>query len=144
MSKKFPVMLSYHERKKELSHLSCPTSVPWDFVEQYERTVKCNHDQTLEELARRGGLAPSELMAAITNRRAWWKEPEEKAVVALKATVDAFSRNAGKTDLKRCGVSFRKQVLDTIDDWERRGDNVKQLKFRIQTMPFDTSQEEKK
>lgn len=142
MSKKFPVMLNYYERK-ELSHLACPTSVPWAFVEQFEHTVKYFHDQTLERLAQRGGLGPCELMAAITNRKAWWKEPEEKAVVALKTAVDEFNKRIEKTELKRCVVSFRKQVLALIDDWERSGNSVKHLKFRIQTMHFDSPHEER-
>lgn len=87
-AKTFPVMLDLdYRRRKQLSALACPTSVPWAFIEQFSRTVKYNHSQTLERLAERGGLGPSEMMAAITNDTKWWDEPDEKCIPALKEAI---------------------------------------------------------
>ena len=89
----FPVMLDWHDRKK-LSTVAFPTSVPWGFIEQYERAAKQIHTQTIERLAERGGLTPCEMMAVITNSRAWWSEPEETAVKALKNAVAEYKMEA--------------------------------------------------
>ena len=41
-----------------------PRSVPWSFVEPLRERAMQNHDQTLERLAERGGLCPTELWLA--------------------------------------------------------------------------------
>ncbi len=41
-----------------------PRSVPWSFVEKFREQAERNHDQTLEVLHRRGGLAPDEMWLA--------------------------------------------------------------------------------
>jgi hypothetical protein len=51
-------------------------SVLWSFVAPHERQVKENHDQTLERLAERGGLSPSELWCAVNGERLR-KQPAE-------------------------------------------------------------------
>lgn len=45
--------------------VGCPHSVPWAFVEPHAEQAVENHDQTLERLAARGGLSPSEMVAVI-------------------------------------------------------------------------------
>ena len=89
----FPVMLDWYDRKK-LSTLACPTSVPWGFIEQYRNTAKKMHGQTIERLAERGGLSPAEMMAVTNNNMAWWSEPEETAVKALKNAVAEYKMEA--------------------------------------------------
>ncbi len=42
--------------------------IPWDFVSPHEAQAITNHGQTLETLARRGGLSPEELYAVLTDR----------------------------------------------------------------------------
>lgn len=46
-----------------------PTSMPWEMVEPHREQIERNHNQTLERLAERGGLSPSELLAGIEGRR---------------------------------------------------------------------------
>lgn len=56
--KSFPVLESGPQKLR----------LPWDFVEQYRARLESNHDQTLERLAERGGLAWSELACGVENR----------------------------------------------------------------------------
>lgn len=39
--------------------------MPWSFVEGHAARARANHDQSLERLAERGGLSPSELLAVV-------------------------------------------------------------------------------
>ena len=41
-----------------------PRFVSWSFAETFRDQAKINHDQTLERLAERGGLAPEEMYLA--------------------------------------------------------------------------------
>lgn len=41
-----------------------PRSVPWAFAETFREQAEYNHDQTLEVLHSRGGLAPDEMWLA--------------------------------------------------------------------------------
>jgi hypothetical protein len=109
--RKFPVMLDYRERK-DLSHLVCPTSVPWEFVAQFEHTVERNHGQTLEQLHPRGGLGPEEIMAAATNVsiRKWMKKGQEEAVVALKAAVAEWKEAQGEVGRLRAELRTEKKL----------------------------------
>lgn len=54
--RRFPVMVGY----------SGGFSIPWELVEPFERQALANHGrQTLERLAERGGLDPTELWAVM-------------------------------------------------------------------------------
>ena len=60
-------------------------SVPWAFVAPHEEQAKHNHgNQSLERLAQRGGLAPSELVATVCGiPLEWmaWNQMNERGVV---------------------------------------------------------------
>lgn len=43
------------------------TGLLWEEVAPYEQQAKRNHDQSLEELARRGGLDPIELWCVVND-----------------------------------------------------------------------------
>lgn len=60
--RRFPVLdqQNCHPRDRKMM----PRSVPWDFVERFRAQAERNHDQTLERLAERGGLAPEEMWLA--------------------------------------------------------------------------------
>lgn len=74
----------------KLNELDCPRSVPWAFIEAHHKGCLDNHDQTPEELARRGGLAPAEIVAIIkgtanwTARKACWMMTPEQETTRLK------------------------------------------------------------
>jgi len=64
MSKRqFPII--WQERGKPIH--GCPTSIPWDCIAGHENQAQLNHGQTLDRLAERGGLAPTEAFAIILN-----------------------------------------------------------------------------
>ena len=60
--RRFPVLNQQSRRPQERKTM--PRSVPWAFVETFREQAYRNHEQTLERLAERGGLAPGEMYAA--------------------------------------------------------------------------------
>lgn len=65
--REFPVLWPWdRERHAQLVALGCPRSVPWSLVAPHERQARANHSQSLERLAERGGLSPSELVAVLS------------------------------------------------------------------------------
>jgi len=69
-----------------LERLGCPKRIPWSLIESHEDQALANHGQTLEELNRRGGLDPCELVGVLCGHdvRAVLKMDREKAVLVLK------------------------------------------------------------
>jgi hypothetical protein len=55
---------------------TCPSSIPWGAILAHEQQALRNHDQTIECLNQRGGLAPCEAVAVLENRR--WKEMPDR------------------------------------------------------------------
>jgi hypothetical protein len=51
-----------------LGPMWAPREVPWWLVEPHRRQALANHSQTLERLAERGGLDPTELVAVLEDR----------------------------------------------------------------------------
>ncbi len=61
MEKQFPVL--NHEKYK-----GCPASIPWSLIEPHAEQAKKNHDQTLEQLAARGGLGAAEIIPILKGK----------------------------------------------------------------------------
>jgi hypothetical protein len=76
----FPVLFSTTD-EDELRALDCPRAVPW--VALNDGWAYQNHDQTLERLAQRGGLDPTEIVANVEKRQ-WRNMPLGEAVAFLK------------------------------------------------------------
>lgn len=68
-----------------------PASVPRGLVEEHRRQAAVNHYQDLDTLARRGGLAPCELLAVLENRR-WFAVSAEEALARLQQLVNDYQR----------------------------------------------------
>lgn len=67
--KTFPVLWQHGRNDVDrMLELHCPRLVPWEFVAEHHEQCQKNHDQTLERLAERGGLAPSEMVAVVEDR----------------------------------------------------------------------------
>jgi hypothetical protein len=67
--KEFPVL--YHKPIRETDiefRLDVPRYVPWEIFIGHERQVDRNHDQTLERLAERGGLHPTEMACILEDK----------------------------------------------------------------------------
>lgn len=74
----FPVLFSISCRE-ELRALDCPKFIRWDALS--DGWAYQNHSQTLERLAQRGGLDPTELVANLERRE--WKNMSLAAAVAI-------------------------------------------------------------
>lgn len=84
-ARQFPVLMTWGERQK---FPDCPRSVPWSALELHEEQAKRNHgDQDLETLARRGGLAPTELWCVVRDERYRYGIKLEDAVEWLRGFV---------------------------------------------------------
>ncbi len=70
-------------------------SIPWGLIEPHRLQAERNHWQSLERLAERGGLAPSEALAVLEDRP--WKAmgDGDEALERLAALVDAYERDNG-------------------------------------------------
>jgi len=86
--RQFPIIAPRDNRGRVLG--GCPESVPWSFVEPHRAQALANHSQTLERLAERGGLAPSELHA-IVHDRPWVPMDRDKAVAWLVERVQTMA-----------------------------------------------------
>lgn len=64
-------------------------SVPWRMVAPYDEQARVNHDQTLERLAERGGLAPDELWCVVHGKR-WRERPMSLDALAARKWLDAW------------------------------------------------------
>lgn len=64
----------------------CPSSIPWFALDRYSRQVQSNHGQSLEELAKRGGLDPTELYFVVQSKKYDNNVPDlvEKGVALVK------------------------------------------------------------
>ena len=61
-----------------------PDSIPWEVIAPHERQANVNHGQSLETLARRGGLSPYELLAVLSDQPFWLCMLPEPATVIAK------------------------------------------------------------
>lgn len=63
-------------------------SIPWEMIAPYESQAQSNHQQSLERLAERGGLDPSEALAVLESRRWHMMDPK----FALASLAEAVRR----------------------------------------------------
>jgi hypothetical protein len=88
--RQFPVLFQYFERKERPD---CPRTVPWAMLAPHEAMAQSNHSQTLERLAERGGLGPSEIIAVLDGIRLR-DLPKDRGDVeyvdALKTRIEAY------------------------------------------------------
>ncbi len=82
----FPMLPHYGELTRR--------AVPWDFVAPHEARAHANHEQTLERLAERGGLAECELVALLEDRP-WRAMDRGEADARLNELLAAWEANHG-------------------------------------------------
>lgn len=77
-SRQFPIMNE--------GYPECPSSIPWFIASQYDRQIQRNHGQSLEAIAERGGLDPSELWFVVQAKSYDNNEPNivEKSIALVK------------------------------------------------------------
>lgn len=78
-NKRFPI-LGITQRDID-NHPDRPRNVPWSMLAPHEERAKRNHDQTLQRLAERGGLSPTEMIAVIEDRPLRWitQQPRDES-----------------------------------------------------------------
>lgn len=86
----FPLQRGHHQRNA--SHLR--QRIPWAMLAPHEAQALLNHGQTLERLAERGGLSPSEACDVLLGR-SWNTTPADKADALLESLVTAYEREVG-------------------------------------------------
>ena len=90
-AKRFPVLNQQHCRPSERKTM--PRTVPWTFVEKFRAQAEYNHDQTLEQLAERGGLAPDEMYAAAHGVGLFKVQIDEQTAIDWLCEVSGESRD---------------------------------------------------
>ncbi len=90
--RRFPVM---HVRNR---FPDAPGFIRWSVIEHHEACAQRNHSQSLDRLAQRGGLDPTEALAVMTNQGVFdllrQKMPDDEVVAKLK---DAITRQSPAT-----------------------------------------------
>jgi hypothetical protein len=62
----FPILMHQKEWDSEnIKKIIVPKTIPIEFVRQFQDQIYKNHGQSVERLAERGGLHPTELCAAM-------------------------------------------------------------------------------
>lgn len=77
--RRFPVLNQQSCRPEHRKTM--PHSVPWAFVEAFRAQAERNHDQTLEVLASRGGLAPEEMYFAAHGKGLFKEKVDEQVAI---------------------------------------------------------------
>jgi hypothetical protein len=90
-------------------------AVPWDFLAPHQAQAVRNHSQSLETLAQRGGLCPSEVLAVIEQRR-WRRLAEARAEAAVIAALGAWLHRSGDrlpllADVEAACAAYRQEIL---------------------------------
>lgn len=64
----------------------CPSSIPWFIVDRFDRQIQRNHGQSPDELAKRGGLDPTEFYFCVQSKLYDNNEPNlvEKSIALIK------------------------------------------------------------
>ena len=81
-------MLHTYRRRKKSGTLM---SIPWALLEPFEAQAKANHGQSLETLASRGGLSPTEALAIIQGRRLFEVDHTDDAVILAEVQLREMS-----------------------------------------------------
>ena len=99
MERTFPVLWPYDRAiTAKLNLLACPTEVPWSLVAPCEARAQANHNQSLEALARRRGLYPTEMAVLLLDQdlRVALNMSLDRAVATIRAYVDGWRVEQGR------------------------------------------------
>lgn len=73
----------------------CPSYVPWVLLAPHEPQAMRNHGQSLDELNRRGGMDPSEILAVIGDRRWQRMDASEAGRELARLVADTIAQRRG-------------------------------------------------
>lgn len=110
-------------------------AIPWAAIAPHERQAQRNHDQSLEELARRGGLDPAEAVAVLEDRR-WRSMPADEALALLKELAGWMPPEEAKAVVANClaAVKLRNEVLHREEQLREETNVLRQRVFTDQEM----------
>lgn len=107
--RRFPVM---HHRNR---FPEAPGFIPWSVIEHHEACAQQNHRQSLDGLAQRGGLDPTEALAVMTNQSVVdllrQKLPDAEVVAKLKEAITKQS----SLPIGNAEDSLYQGMLDLLD-----------------------------
>jgi hypothetical protein len=92
--KMFPILMDSRDWKK---YPNCPRSVPWELLAPHEKQAQRNHDQSLETLASRCGLSPTEMVAILEDRRPSYDDKYEDCIEKINQLVKDFNNQKIQT-----------------------------------------------
>lgn len=78
----FPVLFGSDRKKYEA--IGAPKAVPWELLAAHESQALANHSQSLEILARRGGLGIEEMAPILEGRKAFPLIPLDQAMAIVQ------------------------------------------------------------
>lgn len=85
---------------KKRIRLDTPPFIPWSLLEPYRAAIERFHGQTLERLAERGGLSPTEIKLHVVcgsnTSKDGWAEPEAAAKWLSQWLHDAAQKGGGE------------------------------------------------
>lgn len=80
-----------------------PYSIPWEMIEPHRMQAAKNHSQSIETLAKRGGLSFCELLATIEGRDLipWITMTEEESRLRVIEKIEQFEKSKKMFDTSR-------------------------------------------
>jgi hypothetical protein len=76
----FPLVV---DRDRSLAFPEAPTALPWPLVAAHENQALINHGQSISDLADKGGIDWSEMVAVLEDRP-WHRMPVDEAAERLE------------------------------------------------------------
>lgn len=87
--RQFPIIRTWHSEGAPQ-----PSWIPWELLEPHEDRAVKNHSQTLEQLAKRGGLDVCEAVAIIENKSFYerWKSTVDNGRDNTREAIEILER----------------------------------------------------
>ena len=98
--RQFPVLFQCHSLQQERKlRAAMPPSVPWALVAEHEAQCQRNHQQSVQRLAKRGGLSPAELLCVLRDEQFDYTMTDLQAVPqVLQRVRDWLAETGGHSD----------------------------------------------
>ena len=88
--------------------------IPWKVIEPFDKQCVRNHDQTLEQIAKRGGLGVLEAIAVLTARKVKEVQPEE---VSVEKLLELVSKRLSLLSSAPVSPSLRDEVVKLKNEY---------------------------
>jgi hypothetical protein len=112
---------------KRFPVLNANMSIPWHYAETFRNQAELNHDQTLEELADRGGLSWAEIACAVT-KQPLGQVPNaliDNVITALQVTIDHYDVLINTPETESFENGIRLEAAHQTERWGEDHDAAK-------------------